>query len=50
MGFFTNDAGGIEDDLMFANRGDDTVRGGQCSLQGGRYCADARGTRACDIG
>ena len=37
-GFFTNDHGGILDDLMVTNRGDHHLHGRQCRLQGAGSC------------
>ena len=48
-GLFTNDAGGIVDDLMFAQSGRRSVRGGQCGLQGGGHRADARAPAGTDL-
>ena len=39
---FTNEAGGILDDLMVTDTGDHLDPGGQCRLQGGRSGASAR--------
>ena len=40
-GFFTNDQGGILDDLMFANRGDH-IFVGECRVQRCRHCASTK--------
>ena len=49
MGFSPMSAGGIEDDLMFARRGETLVCGGQCGLQRGGYRPNACRTLEPDI-